>query len=227
MKQSTFVDQMLKPLWSEEAVAAGMTTEKADLMAASGPIRLIDGAGKAAYKAIGAMDADLYGPLANAGFALHFGVDDAGLHPMYLRKASGYYIDVGACQMIIDGRIKLRSPVGVERIVEDGLVLSDGSHLAADAIVYATGFGAMEEWVGQLLGPDVATRLGRCWGYGAGYDGDPGPWEGELRNMWKPTAVDGLWFHGGNLQQSRFYSKILALQLKARLEGLPVAVFAS
>ena len=48
---------------------------------------------------------------------------------------------------------------------------------------------------------------------------DPGPWTGELRNMWKPTNVDGLWFHGGNLAQCRHYSKFLSLQLAARYGG--------
>ncbi len=52
-----------------------------------------------------------------------------------------------------------------------------------------------------------------------------GPWEGELRNMWKPTAQPQLWFHGGNLHQSRHYSEFLALQLKARQEGLPIKVY--
>jgi putative flavoprotein involved in K+ transport len=43
--------------------------------------------------------------------------------------------------------------------------------------------------------------------------------------MWKPTAQAGLWFHGGNLQQSRFFSSFVALQLKARMEGLPTPVY--
>jgi hypothetical protein len=38
--------------------------------------------------------------------------------------------------------------------------------------------------------------------------------------MWKPTRQEALWSHGGNLHQSRHYSLYLALQLKARLEGL-------
>ena len=54
---------------------------------------------------------------------------------------------------------------------------------------------------------------------------DPGPWEGELRNMWKPTQQPALWFHGGNLHQSRHYSHYLALQLKARLEGIETPVY--
>jgi len=46
-----------------------------------------------------------------------------------------------------------------------------------------------------------------------------------LRNMWKPTAQEGLWFQGGNLMQSRHFSLYLALQLKARYEGLQVSVY--
>ena len=43
--------------------------------------------------------------------------------------------------------------------------------------------------------------------------------------MWKPTAQEGLWFHGGNLALSRYYSLYLALQLKARMEGIPTPVY--
>ncbi len=43
--------------------------------------------------------------------------------------------------------------------------------------------------------------------------------------MWKPTAQPALWFQGGNLMQARFHSLHLALQLKARMEGLPTPVY--
>ena len=72
---------------------------------------------------------------------------------------------------------------------------------------------------------EVADRVGKVWGLGSGIKGDPGPWVGELRNMWKPTAQPNLWFHGGNLMQSRHYSLYLALQLKARMEGIPTPVY--
>src|SRR3954465_12905002 len=48
---------------------------------------------------------------------------------------------------------------------------------------------------------------------------------GEQRNMWKPTQQEGLWFHGGNLHQSRHYSQFLSLQLKARYEGIATPVY--
>ena len=54
------------------------------------------------------------------------------------------------------------------------------------------------EWLAaRSISPDVADRVGKCWGLGADTTKDPGPWEGELRNMWKPTAQTALWFHQG------------------------------
>ena len=103
--------------------------------------------------------------------------------------------------------------------------MSDGSELPADVVVFATGFGAMNGWVAQLVSPEVAEKIGPNWGYGSGIPGDPGPWRGELRNMWKPMAQEGLWFHGGNLALSRHYSLYVALQLKARMEGIPTPVY--
>jgi putative flavoprotein involved in K+ transport len=83
----------------------------------------------------------------------------------------------------------------------------------------------MQDWMSQLISKEVAEKVGPCWGLGSGTKGDPGHWEGELRNMWKPTAQEGLWFQGGNLMQARFHSLHLALQLKARMENLPTAVY--
>ena len=62
-------------------------------------------------------------------------------------------------------------------------------------------------------------------GPGLGHGQGPGPWEGEQRNMWKPTQQQGLWFHGGTLHQSRHYPLYLALQLKARQVGIPTPVY--
>ncbi len=106
------------------------------------------------------------------------------------------------------------------------MVLDDGTRLPADVIVYATGYGSMNGWAAKLISQEVADRVGKCWGLGSDTTKDPGPWEGELRNMWKPTRQDALWFHGGNLHQSRHYSLYLALQLKARMEGLDTPVYA-
>ena len=100
------------------------------------------------------------------------------------------------------------------------------SELEADLIVLATGYSSMNGWVAQLMSQEVADKVGKVWGLGSDTTKDPGPWEGEQRNMWKPTQQEALWFHGGNLHQSRHYSLYLALQLKARYEGIPTPVHA-
>ncbi len=92
-------------------------------------------------------------------------------------------------------------------------------------IVYATGYGSMNGWAATLISQDVADKVGKCWGLGSGTTKDPGPWEGELRNMWKATHQPSLWFHGGNLHQSRHYSQFLSLQIKARMEGISTPVY--
>jgi putative flavoprotein involved in K+ transport len=212
-------------LYSESALEAGIATEIADLSVASVPFKLLPAFQKPVYEAIRKRDAALYEGLEKAGFQCHFGEDGSGIHATYLRRGAGYYIDVGASQLVVDGRIKLKSPAEIERIAEHTVLLSDGAVLPADLIVYATGYGSMNEWAAQLISPEVAARVGRCWGLGSQTKYDPGPWVGELRNMWKPTQQPGLWFMGGNLMQARHYSLYLALQLKARYEGLTTPVY--
>ena len=215
----------LGALYSEEAVAAGITTNKADMTFASIPYAVLPTFQKPIYDTIRTEDATFYTGLTQAGFMLDFGDDDTGLFMKYLRRGSGYYIDVGASQLIIDGRIKLKSGSDVSHLTATSVVLQDGTELPADLVIYATGYGSMNGWAADLISQDVADTVGKCWGLGSGTTKDPGPWEGELRNMWKPTQQPALWFHGGNLHQSRHYSQFLSLQLKARHAGIPTPVY--
>ncbi len=212
--------------YSEAAVASGLTTERADLLAAATPARLAPIAAAEATKRLRAENAEFHARLEHAGFLLDFGEDETGVGMKYQRRGSGYYIDVGASDLVISGEIKLRTRVNIERIKPCSVVLSDGAELPANLIVYATGYGSMNGWAAQLISQEVADRVGKVWGLGSDTIYDPGPWEGELRNMWKPTQQSGLWFHGGNLAQSRNYSRYLALQLKARFEGIPTPTYA-
>ncbi len=224
VKSDSLMEVGLGPLYSEEAVASGMTTEKADMTFASIPYRIMHEFQIPIYDEIKERDAAFYDGLREAGFDLDFGADESGLFMKYLRRGSGYYIDVGASQLIIDGKIALAKGQ-VDRFEADGVVLDDGTKLAADLVVLATGYGSMNGWVADLVSQEMADKVGKVWGLGSETPKDPGPWEGEQRNMWKPTAQEGLWFHGGNLHQSRHYSLYLALQLKARMEGLETPVY--
>ena len=215
----------LGSLYSEAAVKGGITTDIADLIFASIPYKMLPSFHIPLYQEIAKQDAEFYDRLTKAGFLLDFGEDGSGLFVKYLRRGSGYYIDVGASQLIAEGKIKLKSGIGIQRLKEHSVVMTDGSELPADLIVYATGYGSMNGWAARIISQDVANKVGKCWGLGSGTAKDPGPWEGELRNMWKPTQQRALWFHGGNLHQSRHYSQFLALQIKARKEAIPTPVY--
>jgi putative flavoprotein involved in K+ transport len=224
-RSETLMDLAWGPLYSEQAVARGISTEIADLTVASVPFKLLPEMQRPLYKAMRERDAELYEGLANAGFEYDFGEDGSGIHSLYLRRGAGYYIETGASKMIIEGKIRLRAGSSVTALKEKSVMLSDGKELPADLVVFATGYGSMNQWAAQLISQEVADKVGKVWGLGSDTKADPGPWVGELRNMWKPTQQPNLWFHGGNLMQSRHYSLYLALQLKARLEGIPTPVY--
>ncbi len=214
----------LKALYSEEAVAGGITTEKADLIFASIPYRIMHVFQIPLYEQMRERDKDFYDRLEAAGFDHDWGEDGSGLFMKYLRRGSGYYIDVGAADLVANGDVKLVRGQ-VDHLTEDAVVLEDGTELPADLVVYATGYNSMNGWAAELISREVADKVGKCWGLGSDTAKDPGPWEGEERNMWKPTRQEALWFHGGNLHQSRHYSLFLALQLKARQVGIPAPVY--
>ena len=225
VRSDSLMREVFGPLYSEDAVEAGIDTDTADLLFASWPYKVLPGVQKQAFDKIREDDKEFYDKLENAGFLLDFGDDDSGLFLKYLRRGSGYYIDVGASELVADGKIPVRSNVSIEDVKENSVVLTDGTELPADVIVLATGYGNMNNWVAQLVDQETADKVGPCWGLGSETTKDPGPWEGELRNMWKPTNVDSLWFHGGNLHQSRHYSRYLSMQLKARYEGMNTPVY--
>ena len=212
-------------IYSEEAVARGITVERADMIGAATPYTLFAEEQKALYQTIRARDAGFYDRLAASGFALDFGEDETGQMMKALRTASGYYIEVGASELIASGQIGIVSGAGVARMLPDGVELTDGRRVAADVVIACTGYQSMNEAVAGIVSREMADAVGPCWGLGSGVRGDPGPYLGELRNMWKPTAQEALWFHGGNLALSRFYSRILALQIKAWMEAVPTPVY--
>lgn len=225
VRSETLMELGIGSLYSEAALAAGITTERADLLDASMPFALKHIGGQALTRQIKERDADFYERLAAAGFQLDFGEDESGLGMKAVRNGGGFYIDIGASELIIAGAIHLRSGVSIERIKEQSVVLSDGSELPADLIVYTTGYHAANQGIAKLISQATADKVGKVWGLGSDTYGDPGPWEGELRNMWKPIQQPGLWIHGGNLAWSRTYSLYLGLQIKARLEGLATPVY--
>jgi len=222
--RKTLCDVLCGDLYSEAAVEKGIDPEKADLIFASIPYRPLAEAQRVACAKMQELDAGILDRLRQRGFLIDFGEDGTGNFMKFVRAGKGYYFDCGASELIASGEVGLK--VGqIARLSGQGVVMEDGAVLPADAVILATGYGPINDLAAQFLGREVTTRLGKVWGLGSGTPGDPGPWEGELRNMWKPTQVEGLWVHGGNLQMNRSYSLYLALQLQARALGLQTQVY--
>lgn len=149
--------------------------------------------------------------LEKAGFRTDRGPENSGLFMKYFQRGGGYYIDVGGSQLIIDGKIKVKQGQEIDEILAHGLRFADGSELEADEIVFATGYQNMRTQAREIFGDELADRVGDIWGYDS---------EGEMRTIWRQSGHPGFWFMGGNLALCRYYSKILALQIKAVVEAV-------
>lgn len=207
MSSRAVLELLCAPLYCED----GPPTEVADLHTWSRPSEL--------YKAINAdinelqevQDKEVLEGLNKANFRTDRGPMNCGLWIKYLQRGGGYYIDVGTSQLIIDNKIKVKHGFGVSEILPRGVRLEDGTELEADEIVCATGYQNMKTVTEAIFGEEVASKVSNVWGYDD---------EGETRVMWRPSGHPGLWFHGGNLAVCRYYSRLVAVQIKAHLEGL-------
>ncbi|KAJ3553462.1 hypothetical protein NM688_g3601 [Phlebia brevispora] len=154
---------------------------------------------------------ELLDGLQKRGFKLSWGVDDSGFLILALLRLGGYYLDVGASRMIIDGRIKLKSGASIKEFTETGIISDDGTKMDADVFLFATGYGDPRNPMRDILGPELGKKLTPIWGIND---------EGEIRTAWKEAGIENCWVMMGNFAWCRFYSQHLALQIKAKREGI-------
>lgn len=187
--------------------------------------------GRGLFGMMAAGEPDRYKKLAEAGFPVFDSTDPtASLMHNLLEKAGGHYVDVGGSDLIADGRAGVRGNVEPVAYTAKGLRLSDGSTLETDAIIWCTGFADKDvRYVAASIlgGDDAATgatephiltpsaisdRLDASWGLDV---------EGEIRGAWKRhSQLPTYWVMGGYTQQHRAFSRTLAQQLKASLQGV-------
>ncbi|KAM0242115.1 hypothetical protein ACHAP5_007352 [Fusarium lateritium] len=156
-------------------------------------------------------DKEILEGLDKAGFKVDRGPDGAGLLMKYFQRGGGYYIDVGASKLIANGKIKVKHGQEIETVLPNGLRFADGTELEADEIVFATGYQNMRTQTRMMFGDEVADKCSDVWGFND---------EGEMRTIWQKSGHPGFWYHGGNLAMCRYFSKLLALQIKGLEEGL-------
>jgi len=125
-------------------------------------------------------------------------------------RGGGQYLDQGACDLMIEGKIKVKSETNIDRFTKTGLRFQDGTEIEADVVVMATGYGDLRVPVRRVIGEELGKKLTRVWSVNG---------EGEPNTLAREMGVPGLWYLSGSLSICRIYSKHLALQIKAKLTG--------
>ncbi|KAH8817494.1 flavin-containing monooxygenase [Xylogone sp. PMI_703] len=152
--------------------------------------------------------------LENSGFSVERSGD---LVKHLLGENGGHLIDVGSSAKIIEGSIKIKGNATLTEFTPSGLRFADGSSLDADVIIFCTGFeNNMRYEVTKIVGEDIGSRLADYWGIDD---------EGELRGAYKKLNYPGIWYLGGGAPLARFYSRFLALQIKADIMGCPLHTY--
>jgi putative flavoprotein involved in K+ transport len=105
----------------------GITTDKADLIFASIPYKILPAFQKPLYDTMKERDADFYAGLEKAGFMARLGRRRLGPVHEVPAPRLGLLHRRRRLQLIIDGKIKLKR--AGEEITEDAVVLEDGTEL--------------------------------------------------------------------------------------------------
>jgi cation diffusion facilitator CzcD-associated flavoprotein CzcO len=142
----------------------GPPTDDADVFGQSLPIPVQFALNVDGTKRIAQAEKESLDGLRKIGFKLDFGHDGSGIYRKYVTRGGGYYIDVGASQLLIEGKIKLeQSPDGIKGFGEKSLILADGRELEADVVVLATGYDSMNTTLRKAMGDKVADRCKEVW----------------------------------------------------------------
>lgn len=156
-------------------------------------------------------DASLREGLAAAGLRLDDGDDGTGWLYKFYAQGGGYYFNVGASDVIIDGGIRILQAAELETVIPGGVRLNDGSTSDFDVIVFGTAYENRQEENRVLFGDAVAQAVGPIGGFDE---------TNEVRNVFRPTAQRGLWFMFGGILAARQHSPLVALQIAAELDHI-------
>lgn len=184
--------------------------EFADQVAYSAPNVIGDEINKQLVELAKAEDKELLDGLVEHGFKLEWGPDGTGIIGAHMAGRDSYQINIGASELIADGRIHLKQGVELAEVKERSVVFTDGTELEADLILFATGYEQLWDHIRPTLGA-AAQKIDKVYGRAP---------DGEYANVWRRSAQPGLWFGTGFVGMARFHSKFMTLLIKAIEEGI-------
>src|SRR5262249_28806047 len=133
----------------------GIPFDDCDLLATSFPYPVLQRSYQLSTAKGREVDKTLLSGLEKRGFRLHFGEDDTGFQMMYLRRGGGYYFNVGCSDLIISGKVSLIQFADIDRFVAQGARMRDGSTIAAELLVLATGYKNQQDTARLYLGDEI------------------------------------------------------------------------
>lgn len=159
-------------------------------------------------------DDNLLESLRETGFKLI----DTPIQPTILtlvfERGGGFYIDSGCSSLIASRQIQHHYiPEGISHFTPTSLVLNSSASTStssqpedtkADIVIFATGYSNCSIRTRQIFGDEIADQIGEVWGV----DG-----EGEVIGVWRRTGQEGFWVAAGGFWISRYYSRVLAVQI--------------
>lgn len=180
--------------------------DEADRIAQSLPTAVGEAFARRNTAKLAEQDAELLAGLAAKGLRTWPGQRDAGTYVLGYSRGGGFYFDAGACQAVLDDKIKVESGF-IDHFTADSVVLNGDRAQKYDVVVMATGFTNVKDNVRRILGDKIGDQLSQIWGV----DG-----EGELYSAWRDCGVPRLWLQVGTLMQARYYAKCVLLALAPR-----------
>lgn len=183
--------------------------EDSDLLTASMPTAVGLTIGSDVARIFGKRDQPVLEGLKAVGFKIDESLP--AVVSLTIHRAGGFYINSGTSEIIIEGGIKVKHTPGITRIKSRSVVLEDGEEVEADEIIFATGYENGRVRTRKIFGDEVADSILPIWGYDE---------MGEIRGVWRRSGHEGFWVAAGSFWLSRYYSVLLALQIKMVEEGL-------
>ncbi|KAJ7213361.1 hypothetical protein C8J57DRAFT_1538778 [Mycena rebaudengoi] len=111
------------------------------------------------------------------------GDDEYGIWTDSVEHGGGYYLGRSFLLYALPGFTETNISLDIAEFTETGLKFENGSELAADVVVFATGLGNTRDTVRKICGDIVAHGYKRIWGLNA---------EGEANGAWRDLGVPGL-----------------------------------
>ncbi|KAH0370707.1 hypothetical protein KCU65_g2268, partial [Aureobasidium melanogenum] len=169
--------------------------------------------GRGLFAQLASQESDRYSALKDLGFPIFDSRHpDAALMHNLVERGGGHYVDTGATALLTQKKVSFVANVEPRGYTSTGLVLSDDTTLETDAVIWCTGFSDKDvrQTVRDIL--KISLPVDATWGVNE---------QGDIRGMWRRhSQVSNFWVMGGYTQQHRWFSQLLALQIKAELEGI-------